>query len=65
LYGSCGADKTCVLLPLAKEMNDRFSHPRIRTNFFLVKLGKNASDVCAVLSEAHEVGELKNSGVFE
>jgi hypothetical protein len=46
-------------------MNDRFSHPRIRTNFFLVKLGKNASDVCAVLSEAHEVGELKNSGVFE
>jgi hypothetical protein len=45
-------------------MGDRFLEQRI--NFtFCVKLGKNANDTCAVLSEAYGRDAMKKSSIFE
>jgi len=53
LYGNCGADKTCVFLSLVAKMINRFLEQRISIKF-RVKLGNNASDTCAMLSEAYD-----------
>jgi hypothetical protein len=45
-------------------MNDRFLEQLINIKF-CVKLGRNASDTCAVLSEAHGGGGMKGSSVSE
>jgi hypothetical protein len=51
LFGSCGADKTCVFLRHVAKMILRFL--KQRTNItFCVKLGKNASDIRVTFSEA-------------
>jgi hypothetical protein len=50
LCGSCGADKTCVILHLVAKMSDRFLQQRMKTKFF-VKLGRSTSYTHAVLSE--------------
>jgi hypothetical protein len=49
LFGSCGAHKTCVFRLVAK-ISDQFSEQRINIKF-CVKLGKNPSDTCEMLSE--------------
>jgi hypothetical protein len=53
-----------VFLRLVERMSDRFLEQRIKTKF-CVKLGKNASDTCAILSEAYEGEATKNSSVSE
>jgi hypothetical protein len=45
-------------------MSDWFSEQQINI-IFCVKLGKNASDGCAVLSEAYGGEAMKKSSVFE
>jgi hypothetical protein len=45
-------------------MGDRFLEHRIDIKF-CTKLGKNASDTCALLSEASGGEAMKNSSVFE
>jgi hypothetical protein len=45
-------------------MSDRFLEQRINIKF-CVKLGKNASDICAVLSEAFRGEAMKKSGASE
>jgi len=52
LCGSCGADKTCVLLYVVARMRDQFLGQQINIKYS-VKLGKNASDACAMLSKAY------------
>jgi hypothetical protein len=59
-----GADKNCVFLRLVAKMSDRFLEHRISITF-CVKLGKNASDPCAMLSETYGGEDMKNSYVFE
>jgi hypothetical protein len=49
--GSCGVGKRVVFLRLVAKMSDRFLEKRIIIKF-CVKLGKNASYTCAMLSEA-------------
>jgi hypothetical protein len=46
-----GANKTCVFLRLVAKMSDWFLEQRINIKF-CVKFGKNATEICAVLSEA-------------
>jgi hypothetical protein len=43
---------TCVFLRLVTKMSDRFLEQRINIKFCM-KLGKNASDTCAMLSKAY------------
>jgi len=62
LRASCDADKTCLFLRLVAKMSDRFPEQRIDIKY-CVKLGKNASDTCAVLYEALK-GEAVKSQVF-
>jgi hypothetical protein len=62
LCGNCGAGKASVLLRLVTKRNDRFLEQRINVKF-CVKFGKNASDTCALHSEAYE-GEAKKSQMF-
>jgi hypothetical protein len=45
-------------------MSDRFLEQLIKVKFS-VKLGKNASDICAVLFEVHGGQAIKKSSVFE
>jgi hypothetical protein len=45
-------------------MSDRFLEQRINIKF-CVKLGKTASDTCAMLSEAYEGEAMKKSSIFE
>jgi len=45
-------------------MSDRFLEQRINIKF-CVKLGKNASDTCAIPSEAYGAEVMKNSSAFE
>jgi len=45
-------------------MSDRFLEQRINTTFS-VKLEANASDICAILSEAYGCEAMRNSSVFE
>jgi uncharacterized metal-binding protein len=53
-----------VFLRLVAKMRDRFLEKRINITF-CVKLGKNASDTCAVLSETYGGKAMKKSGVSE
>jgi hypothetical protein len=64
LCGSCGAEKTRVFLrPIAK--NEQWIlERRINVKFF-VKLGKNASDTCAMVSEGYGGEAMKKSNVSE
>jgi hypothetical protein len=64
LCGSCGADKTFVFLRLVVKMSDRFLEQRIDIKF-CVQLGKNASGICEMLSEAYGGEAMKMSRVFE
>jgi len=52
----------CVFLRLVEKMSDRFLELRIN-NKFCVKLGRNASDTCSMVSEAYGV-EATKSQVF-
>jgi hypothetical protein len=52
MCGSCGNDKTCVSVGHVAKLSDRYLEQRIKTKF-CVKLGKNARDTCAILSEAY------------
>jgi len=45
-------------------MSDWFLEQQINITFCM-KLGKNASDTCTMLSEAHREGTMKKSSVFE
>jgi len=45
-------------------MGERFLEQRINIRFF-VKLDKNASDICAMFSEAYVVGAVRKSSFFE
>jgi hypothetical protein len=45
-------------------MNDRSLEQRINIKFY-VKLGKHASETCAMLSEAYGGEAMKKSSVFE
>jgi hypothetical protein len=53
-----------VFLHLITKMSDWFLEQQINIKFCM-KLGKIASDICAVLSEAYGGETLKNSSVFE
>jgi hypothetical protein len=52
LYGSCGTDKTSVFLCFVAKMCYPFLERQINIKF-CVKLGKNASDTFAILSDAY------------
>jgi hypothetical protein len=60
----CGADKTCVFLRLVAKMSHRFLEHWTNIKF-CVKLGKNASDTCRMLSEAYGGEAMRTSRVFE
>jgi hypothetical protein len=51
-----------VFVRLVTKMSDQFLEQQI---IFCVKLGKNASDTCAMLSEAYGGEALRKSNVFE
>jgi hypothetical protein len=53
----------CVFLGLIAKMSDHFLEQQVKIKFF-VKLGENASDSCAVLSEAYRGEAMKKSVVF-
>jgi len=52
LCGSSDADKVCVFLHFVAKMSDKFLEQRINIKS-CVKLGKNASDTCTMLSKAY------------
>jgi hypothetical protein len=64
LCGNCGANKTCVFLRLVAKMSDRILEQGINIKF-CVKLEKNASDTCAMLSEAYGENVMKKASVFD
>jgi hypothetical protein len=53
-----------VFLRLVAEMRDRFLEQRINIKF-CVKIGKDANDTCAMLSERYRGEAMKKSSVFE
>jgi hypothetical protein len=53
-----------VFIRLFAKMSDRFLEQRINIKF-CAKLGKNASETCAMLSNAYGVEAMKKSSVFE
>jgi hypothetical protein len=57
-------DKTPVCLRLVAEMSDRFVERQINIKF-CVTLGENASDTCALVSEAYGGEVMKKSSVFK
>jgi hypothetical protein len=54
----------CVFLRLVAKMNDWFLEQWINIKF-CVKLGKNASDTCAILSGPYEGEAMRKSNVFD
>jgi hypothetical protein len=56
--------QTCVFLHLVGKMSDRFLEQWINIKFF-VKLGNNATDSFAMLSEAYGYEAVKSPSVFE
>jgi hypothetical protein len=53
-----------VFLRLVAKMSDQFLEHQINIKF-CVKLGKNASDTCAMQSEAYGGEAMKKSSIFE
>jgi hypothetical protein len=53
-----------VFLRLITKMSDKYLEQQIDIKFY-VKLGKNASDTCAVLCEAYGGEAMKKSSVSE
>jgi uncharacterized metal-binding protein len=53
-----------VFLHLVTEKSDWFLEQQINIKF-CIKLGKNASDICAMLSKAYGGEAVKKSNVFE
>jgi hypothetical protein len=58
---SCGAENMCAFLRLVAKTSDRFLELRMNIKFCL-NLGKNASDTCAMLSEAYGEAVRKSNG---
>jgi hypothetical protein len=63
LYGSCGADKTCVFSKSVEKKNVLFLEKQIEIRQ-CVKLGKNANYTCSVFSEAYGRKATKRSSVL-
>jgi hypothetical protein len=64
VFGSCGADKTCVFLHLVTQMSDRVLEQRISVKF-CVKLWKNATYTCVMLSKAYGGEAMEESSFSE
>jgi uncharacterized metal-binding protein len=64
LCGSCGADKMWVFPHLVTKMSDRILEQQINIKF-CIKLTKNSSDTCEMLSKDYEQEDMKRASVSE